>query len=54
MAGAYGVLRGSSAARNTVYIGADGRVLLVDTAVRSATAGEDVASHLAALGIPKT
>ena len=53
MAGAYGVLRGSAAARNTVYIGADGRVLLVDTSVRPATAGEDLARQLELLGVPR-
>ena len=53
VAGAYGVLRGSSAARHTVYVGADGRVLLVDTAVRAGTAGDDLARHLEALGVPR-
>lgn len=53
VARAYGVLRVGSAARHTVYIGADGRVLFVDTAVRAATAGADVASRLAGLGVPR-
>jgi hypothetical protein len=51
VAEAYGVRKGSSAARNTVYIGADGRVMLVDTAVRAGTAGEDLARQLDLLGV---
>jgi peroxiredoxin Q/BCP len=54
-AGAYGVLmeNGKYAARHTVYIGADGKILLIDRDVNPATAGKDVAEQLEKLGIPK-
>ncbi len=52
VARAYGVLRLAWAARHTIYIGVDGRVLFIDTAVRAATAGADVARRLEALGLP--
>jgi peroxiredoxin Q/BCP len=52
---AYGVLmeNGKYAARHTVYIGADGKLLLIDREVSPSTAGEDVAAHLEKLGVPK-
>jgi len=50
---AYGVLQGDYAARHTFYIGQDGRILLVDRAVKPSTAGTDVARHLAELKIPR-
>ena len=50
---AYGVLNMGFAARNTFYIGPDGRVLYVDRQVSPKTAGEDVAKRLEALGVPK-
>jgi len=53
IAEAYGVLRGEYAARHTIYIGADGKVLFVDREVNPRTAGDDVAARLEALGVPK-
>ena len=55
MAKAYGVLRavGLFAARHTVYIGADGKILYVDTKVKPDTAGEDLAERLQALGVKR-
>lgn len=50
---AYGVLHMGFAARNTFYIGPDGRVLYVDRQVSPKTAGEDVAKRLEALGVAK-
>ena len=50
---AYGVLKMGFAARNTFYIGTDGRLLDVDRQVSPKTAGEDVAKRLEALGVPK-
>jgi peroxiredoxin Q/BCP len=52
---AYGVLmdNGKYASRHTVYIGADGNILLVDRDVNPATAGQDVAAHLEKLGVPR-
>ena len=41
------------AARNTFYIGKDGKILFVDRGVSPATAGDDVAKKLAELNIPK-
>jgi len=41
------------AARNTFYIGPDGRLLYVDREVNPKTAGEDVAKRLEALGVAK-
>lgn len=41
------------AARITVYIGKDGRVLLVDDGGETSGAGEGVARRLAELGIPR-
>lgn len=55
VAKACGVLTadGAYARRHTLYIGADGKVLYIDTAVKPATAGADVAARLAALGVAK-
>ncbi len=52
---AYGVLayEGRAAARHTVYIGADGKIVYIDRDVTPSTAGEDVIARLEALGIPK-
>lgn len=55
VAAAYGVLapgRGV-ASRWTFYIGPDGRILDIDTQVKPATAGEDMAAKLTALGVRK-
>lgn len=54
VAAAYGVADVGSkrARRSTVYIGADGRLLDIDTEVDAATAGADLAAKLAELGIP--
>jgi thioredoxin-dependent peroxiredoxin len=50
---AYGVLMDEGYAnRHTFYIGKDGRILLVDRAVKPSTAGEDTARHLSELKIP--
>lgn len=52
VARAYGVLGASGfASRRTFYIGADGRILDIDTQVRSASHGRDVAARLTELGI---
>lgn len=52
---AYGVLAGNGkrAARNTVYIGADGKILLIDRDVSPRTAGADMVAQLEKLGIPE-
>jgi peroxiredoxin Q/BCP len=52
---AYGVVRDtkSFAARVTIYIGADGKILYIDRGINTATAGEDIANRLAALGVPR-
>lgn len=52
---AYGVLRalGLYAARHTIVIGKDGRVLDIDTSVRARAAGADLVTRLEALGIPR-
>jgi thioredoxin-dependent peroxiredoxin len=41
------------ASRWTFYIGPDGKILYIDKAVRTSTAGQDVADRLAALGIAR-
>ena len=52
VARAYGVLGPSGfASRWTFYIGSDGRILDVDTHVRAASHGRDVAARLTELGI---
>jgi peroxiredoxin Q/BCP len=49
---AYGVLGPSGfASRRTFYIGADGRILDIDTQVRASSHGRDVAARLTELGI---
>jgi peroxiredoxin Q/BCP len=53
VAEAYGVLHGNYAARHTVYIGPDGKVLLVDRKVSPATAAEDIVANLEKLGVKK-
>jgi thioredoxin-dependent peroxiredoxin len=51
---AYGVLKGLPLAmRHTIYIGKDGKVLLVDQQVDPKTAGEEMLKHLESLGIEK-
>jgi len=52
VARAYGVLGPSGfASRWTFYIGADGRILDIDTQVRATSHGRDVAARLTQLGI---
>jgi peroxiredoxin Q/BCP len=41
------------ASRWTFYIGPDGKILFIDKAVRTSTAGADVASKLAELGVAR-
>ncbi len=54
VAGAYGVLGTTGLARRwTFYIGPDGKILHIDKAVRTGTAGEDLAAKLAELGVKK-
>ena len=49
---AYGVLHAMGfARRQTVYIGADGNILKIDTAVSPETSAEDMAANLGKLGI---
>ena len=51
---AFGVLAEPGyAMRHTIYIGADGKILLIDREVNPATAGADVAAHLEKLGVPR-
>lgn len=53
VAKAYGVLHAMGfAKRQTFYIGSDGRILKIDTAVKPATSAQDMAANLGALGIP--
>ena len=52
-ASAFGVMRTGYAARHTIYIGKDGNILFIDREVKPATAGEDIARHLAELKIPR-
>jgi peroxiredoxin Q/BCP len=44
---------GAYASRHTVYIGADGKILGVDTSVSPSTAGKDIAAHLEKYGVAK-
>ena len=55
VAAAYGVLAGGGAyaARHTIYIGKDGKILYVDTDVSVSTAGDDVAARLERLGVAR-
>jgi len=41
------------ARRYTFYIGADGRILKIDTKIRPATSAEDMIANLAALGVAR-
>ncbi len=50
---AYGVLREGYASRHTFYIGVDGRILYIDTAVKPYSAGADVAKRLEQLKVAK-
>lgn len=52
---AYGVTDAVAkfARRWTFYIGGDGRILYIDKAVKTATAGADLADRLSALGVKK-
>ncbi len=52
---AFGVLKamGLYAARNTIYIGSDGKILFIDTEVSPKTAGKDLVARLEALGITR-
>ena len=51
---AYGVVAGEAknAARWTIYIGQDGKILHIDKAVKTAAHGTDVAAKLKELGVP--
>jgi hypothetical protein len=52
VARAYGVLGPSGfASRRTFYVGADGRILDIDTRVHASSHGRDVAARLSELGI---
>lgn len=52
---AFGVLKamGLYAARHTIYIGSDGKILYVDREVSPGTAGKDLVARLEELGIPR-
>ena len=51
---AYGVLSERGFAnRWTFYIDKDGRIAYIDTSVKTATAGQDVATRLGELGVAK-
>ena len=51
-AAAYGVLsKGGTAQRQTFYIGIDGRILKIDSAIVPETSAEDIAANLEALKI---
>ena len=52
---AYGVVTATRpvAYRWTFYIGPDGKILYVDKAISTATAGADIAKRLAELGVKK-
>ena len=54
VATAYGVLgRMGVASRWTFYIGPDGKILHIDKAVKTSSAGADIAAKLAELGVAK-
>ena len=54
VANAYGVVgRMGVASRWTFYIGPDGKILHIDKAVKTSSAGADVAAKLAELGVAK-
>lgn len=52
---AFGVLKamGLYAARHTIYIGADGKILYIDRSVSPGSAGKDLVARLEELGIPR-
>jgi peroxiredoxin Q/BCP len=50
---AYGVLKSGYAARQTFYIGTDGRILFVDRGVNAGAAGDDVVKKLLELKVPR-
>ena len=39
--------------RHTIYIGKDGKILMVDRKINAATSAQDIAANLEKLGIPK-
>jgi peroxiredoxin Q/BCP len=54
VATAYGVLSPAGMARRwTFYIGPDGKILYIDKAVSTGTAGEDLARKLGELGVKR-
>ena len=54
VAGAYGVLSPVGRARRwTFYIGGDGKILFIDKAVKTGTAGDDLATKLGELGVKR-
>ena len=54
VAAKYGVLSPAGLARRwTFYIGPDGKILYIDKAVKTSSAGADVAAKLAELGVAK-
>ena len=54
VANAYGVIgRAGLASRWTFYIAPDGKILHIDKAVKTTSAGQDVAAKLAELGVAK-
>ncbi len=54
IATSYGVLGPSGLARRwTFYIGPDGKILHIDTAVKPASSGPDLVAKLGELNIPK-
>ena len=54
VANAYGVLgRLPFANRWTFYIGTDGKIMFIDKAVKTGSAGQDIAAKLAELGVAK-
>jgi peroxiredoxin Q/BCP len=54
VANAYGVIgRMGFANRWTFYIAADGEILHIDKAVKTSSAGQDVAAKLAELGVAR-
>jgi peroxiredoxin Q/BCP len=42
-----------TARRTTFYIGADGKILHIDSSVKTQSHGADIAKKLAELGVPK-